>query len=127
MHFSGDTCQQGQHFPLANCPYVLAEKIRRAMRCATVVQKGNDFLSTFSVAIPDMVTPFKNEVTEQTYLRVFQEILLLLLESTVGTRVLGVILRGRQAGQQQLTAASGRTTAQKKIRKQFLKDFLDGF
>ena len=78
------------------------------------------------MAIPDMVTPFKNEVTEQTYLRVFQEILLL-LESTVGTRVLGVILRGRQAGQQQLTAASGRTTAQKKIRKQFLKDFLDGF
>ena len=74
MHFSGDTCQQGQHFPSTNCPYVFPNS-----RCYGNLE-GKWFFEHFSVAIPDMVTPFKNEVTEQTYLRVFQEISSLLWE-----------------------------------------------
>ena len=53
------------------------------------------------LSIPDEVTPFKNEVTEQTYLRVFQEIFSVAEAAavySVGTRVLGVILRSGHTG-----------------------------
>ena len=50
------------------------------------------------LSIPDEVTPFKNEVTEQTYLRVFQEIFSSAAVYSVGTRVLGVILRSGHTG-----------------------------